>query len=60
MEKTRTAMQKRKIKRNLAVAVTAGKAKTNRKNFLKNFLLKTDNTLDVVGKKPIMTEMEPG
>ena len=53
MQKTGTAMQKREIKRNLAVAVTAGKAKTNMKNFLKNFLLKTGNTLDVVEKNQL-------
>ena len=48
MEKTRTAMQERE--RNFVVVLMAGKAK-NMKNSLKNFLLKTSNTLDVAEEK---------
>lgn len=57
MEKTRTAMQERE--RNFVVVLMAGKAK-NMKNSLKNFLLKTSNTLDVAEEKKVMIEMEPG
>lgn len=57
MEKTRTAMQERE--RNFIAVLMAGKAKKNMHS-LKNFLLKTSNTLDVAEEKIMMTEMEPG
>ena len=57
MEKTKTAMQERE--RNFIAVLMAGKAKKNM-NSLKNFLLKTSNTLDVAEEKIMMTEMEPG
>ena len=50
---------KRERERNFVVVLMAGKAK-NMKNSLKNFLLKTSNTLDAAEEKKVMIEMEPG